>query len=433
MISTLHLQSSVATSHGRKNEPLRSRATFRVRLMLAGVVVFALAQAAQAQTGSYVLTDPPGNGYCVKAGINDLGRIIGPPGCYFELDPSTTLTAPPGYSANSNGINNLGQIVGYLSGSEYHGFIYNQGVFTYLDVPGAQRTYPTGINDKSQIVGYYVDGMGQAHGFLFVNGAFNPFEVPYPVGSNGTHPQDINNPGQIVGTYWTPQGESRGFLFNNGVFTTLYAGILTANGINDWGDIVGTHSHSTSSTVPYVLEQGNLILLTAGDPPLTGPPGHGDAINNRGQVLVDYLGMHADLYRALWTRTPAYEDFNVNSAVTFAPSPASYRTSMDTTGCPGGFVGKFTFTALLTNKSSSPALPLITIHVRTLTNGNVMLDSETNDVLGGAGAVMVVRNAPGYFDRILRAGSAVNVPFVLCLQTRANFQFLVDVYSIVSP
>jgi hypothetical protein len=122
----------------------------------------------------------------------------------------------------------------------------------------------------------------------------------------------------------------------------------------------------------------------------------------------------------------------VNSQVFFDPLPSTYRTVSDTSGCPGGFSGKFTFTALLTNKSTSAAMPGITVRVVTLTNGNALLDPQTNAVLGGNGAAMEVPKTGQYSDGLLSPGERVEVPFVLCLKTRNPFQFIVDVEGIVT-
>jgi hypothetical protein len=124
--------------------------------------------------------------------------------------------------------------------------------------------------------------------------------------------------------------------------------------------------------------------------------------------------------------------FNINPEVTFTPIASTYRTIGNTTGCPLGFVGKFTFTALLTNKIGSPAIPGITVRVVTLTNGNVLLDPQTNAVLGGEGAEMVVPKVGQYADGILTPSQSVEVPFVLCLKSTRPFQFFVDVLGIVT-
>jgi probable HAF family extracellular repeat protein len=65
------------------------------------------------------------------------------------------------------GINDSGQIVGWYpdgAGRE-HGFLFDHGSYTTLDVPGSSATYAQGINASGQIVGYYVDATG-THGFV---------------------------------------------------------------------------------------------------------------------------------------------------------------------------------------------------------------------------------------------------------------------------
>lgn len=126
------------------------------------------------------------------------------------------------------------------------------------------------------------------------------------------------------------------------------------------------------------------------------------------------------------------EGFNVNSSVTFVPLPATFRTSTDTTGCPADFAGKFTLKALLTNKPASPAMPGIAVRVRTLTNGNILLDPQTDAILGGQGAVMEVPKVGQYGDGLLSPGERVEVPFVLCLTAFQPFQFFVDVSGVVT-
>jgi hypothetical protein len=118
---------------------------------------------------------------------------------------------------------------------------------------------------------------------------------------------------------------------------------------------------------------------------------------------------------------------NVDSLVNFTPMTATYRTLSDTTGCPAGFAGKFTFTASLTNKSTSPAIQGLAVQVLTLSNGNVLLDPQTNALLGGSGAVMLVPEQGMNADGLLGPGEEVDVPFIICLETRQSFQFFVDV------
>jgi probable HAF family extracellular repeat protein len=66
------------------------------------------------------------------------------------------------------GINNLGQVVRYFTDAgAYRAFIYDNGVFTKLDLPpGADNeSFATGINDAGQIVGYFNSATGN-HGLF---------------------------------------------------------------------------------------------------------------------------------------------------------------------------------------------------------------------------------------------------------------------------
>jgi hypothetical protein len=48
-----------------------------------------------------------------------------------------------------------------------HGFLLSHGHYTTLDDPaGTAGTYAEGMNDQGDIVGFYFDTNGLAHGFL---------------------------------------------------------------------------------------------------------------------------------------------------------------------------------------------------------------------------------------------------------------------------
>jgi len=53
----------------------------------------------------------------------------------------------------------------YVDSTGQHGFLYDGGVFTTIDVPGASFTAAFGIAPSGQIVGSYFDSTGE-HGFL---------------------------------------------------------------------------------------------------------------------------------------------------------------------------------------------------------------------------------------------------------------------------
>jgi hypothetical protein len=76
-----------------------------------------------------------------------------------------------------------------------HGFIAKNGIFTTLDFPGAQLTFPSKINDEGEIIGFY-EGQGLAHGFSFQGGKLQALNDP-PNRQQNT-PVGLNNHDQIV-------------------------------------------------------------------------------------------------------------------------------------------------------------------------------------------------------------------------------------------
>ena len=160
-------------------------------------------------------------------GINGANDVVG----YFTenrvatgfLDANgtwQTLSYPGATDTYAQGINNENQIVGYLIGTDTnqlsastaHGFLYNNGAWSYFDDPNAVNgTFAEGINNLDQIVGYYIDGNGFSHGFIFnqPTGTYTTIDVPGSTNTN-THIYGINNSGEMVGTYLDSSGPSMG-------------------------------------------------------------------------------------------------------------------------------------------------------------------------------------------------------------------------------
>ena len=85
------------------------------------------------------------------------------------------------------------------------GFLLERGRFTPVAIPRRLEATapwginPTGINDRRQIVGEYVDDQLISRGFLIdQDGRYTRIDVP---GSLATNAAKINNRGQIVGVY----------------------------------------------------------------------------------------------------------------------------------------------------------------------------------------------------------------------------------------
>jgi probable HAF family extracellular repeat protein len=97
-------------------------------------------------------------------------------------------------------------------------------------------TSDSGVNDRAQVVGGYTDTDGTVHGYLWDRGRFTTLDVP---GAVTTVAFDINNRVQVVGQYQDTGGRVHGFLWERGRFTIIDAPLTTTQGINDLGQIVG--------------------------------------------------------------------------------------------------------------------------------------------------------------------------------------------------
>ena len=195
-------------------------------------------------------------------GINNTGQIVGEyytgidvraHGFLYANGVFTTIDA--GFNTYAYGINDAGQIVGSVTGYDdnyEYGFLYANGKLTLINAPGGSYVVK-GINNATQIVGN--SGRG---GFLFSNGVFSP--VNLPDGSNIITANGINNLGQIVGLGFY-QGMAQGYVDTNGAFTFFNfpgATSIYPNGINDRGQIVGFYS---TLSVP---EPASLLLFAIG-------------------------------------------------------------------------------------------------------------------------------------------------------------------------
>lgn len=146
------------------------------------------------------------------SGINNAGYVVG---AYVDNDqirhgfiydgsgfaaldfPGATTTATA-----ARGINDSGVIVGTFNNSistGSHGFIFYAGQFLRVDAP-IPDSYGTGlyeVNNNGQAVGGYTLNAGGSFGFVYENGSYSTISVP---GFEFTTPFGINDHGVIVGT-----------------------------------------------------------------------------------------------------------------------------------------------------------------------------------------------------------------------------------------
>ena len=82
----------------------------------------------------------------------------------------------------------------------YPGFLLTRGRYIPFEAPDPRvQIFPTGINNRGQIVGEYIIASRKESIMLRdPRGRITSFDVP---GARGTEANDINDRGQIVGTY----------------------------------------------------------------------------------------------------------------------------------------------------------------------------------------------------------------------------------------
>jgi len=111
----------------------------------------------------------------------------------------------------------------------------------YFQYPGSAQTYVTGVSNTGVVLGYYLDGSSNSHGFSMANGQFTPIDNPE---GTSTTPTGANSSGTIVGYFFSSGLNSwLAFSYSNGTFTAVgpNAGCINtyAFGINDLGEMAG--------------------------------------------------------------------------------------------------------------------------------------------------------------------------------------------------
>jgi uncharacterized membrane protein len=193
--------------------------TIRIPVPPFKMVITKLSGFFRDKKGRCTILDFPGANLTEAISVNDDGQVVGDyrdaagkfhgffwdAGLFLTIDvplADARITAP-------TAINNVGQIVGFyfdnnvspsFPNGHTHGFIYDNGGFTAFDFPGAVETAPADINDHGVILGTYEDANFVGRSFLLVDRAFTTFAVPFSA-VFATEVSGINNKGQIVGRY----------------------------------------------------------------------------------------------------------------------------------------------------------------------------------------------------------------------------------------
>jgi probable HAF family extracellular repeat protein len=158
------------------------------------------------------------------------------------------------------------------------------GEYFEVRYPGATKTFLNGINERGDIIGGYELGPldHQRHGFLLRRGVFTPMDVP---GADSTVALDINANGSVVG-YSLGSAGDRGFLWENGrLVTWQVAGRRTFfAGINASRTIAGSYyDEKLNRWQAFVLRRDRVTLI---GPTATDLSALARDITDSGEVLL---------------------------------------------------------------------------------------------------------------------------------------------------
>jgi probable HAF family extracellular repeat protein len=172
--------------------------------------------------GIVTTVDYPGAQHTLPTGINDGGDVVGhyvnargaTHGFLWKDGRFTQVDLVGAREATPMDVNDRGEIVGiYLDArGAAHGFLLSGTQYRTITVPGAVGTLPSGINDRGEVVGYSADDLllGGASGFRRGPGGvadpaspagFTAVNVP---GAPRTLPLGINDRGDVVGLNEVP-------------------------------------------------------------------------------------------------------------------------------------------------------------------------------------------------------------------------------------
>jgi Collagen triple helix repeat (20 copies) len=206
----------------------------------------------------------------VTSKINDLGTVGGwkkennsfpPQGFVMSAGGAfAAIAAPNGEFADlveGVAINNHGDVVG-VSTSDGRSWLLSGGTATMVNVPVTGVSSVTNVADNNDLghrVGRYLWADGLRHGYYQTGPTMaDVTSIDHPLAVPGqTYPTGLNNRGEVVGWYSNAvnaaAGSAHGFLWKAGVFTPLdYVGLnpqgfiardTVANDINDAGWVVG--------------------------------------------------------------------------------------------------------------------------------------------------------------------------------------------------
>jgi hypothetical protein len=212
---------------------------------------------------------------------------------------------PESTQTQVTGLNDHGVTVGFWSTmntanqmNDNRAFVSDHGYFIDGDYPTDNPASPAvdqllGVNDHNVAVGFYNDGSGNTHAYMF-NINRDEFTELTPPGITNPTAAGINNRGDIAG-FGTDasNGQVVAFLLRRGGQVTILnvpgSSMTQALGINDGDEVVGTYQVGTGSNATM---HGFTWTPTRGFQTVDDPNGVGgttiNGVNDRGQLVGFY-------------------------------------------------------------------------------------------------------------------------------------------------
>ena len=181
--------------------------------------------------------------------------------------PNCTNTG--GFSAGAiafYGINSAGAAAGWCTSTktgQYTAFVYSAGKFTAINFPKSLGTQAMGINDKGDVVGFYLDSSGVQHAYVKKGAKYTSFDIS---GGTTTEAWGINNSGQIAVFAIASTGGYESFVYNGKTFKKVSDPKAGTTGtiariVNNKGDVAGAYFDSSGFEVGFLLHGGKYYDL----------------------------------------------------------------------------------------------------------------------------------------------------------------------------